>query len=256
MKKFKAVLTTTAVLIISLISGCKDHVPESNTPPYYKLHGIVNDGKTVNEITLFNDRNNNLPELRFPPEIFVDVDTAGAHDSNPTLIRKGFANSAGIALAFNSKNKLEPLKNKHDDFVSLNFSASLGPENVQATEARLREIASSSIRTTTMTDWGLREYVTLAPKTDMLSQFDYVPLDDSIRSADGVRIWVGCLGGGDRSVLGSPAERTAAYACAGHFDIQGGLSVTFIFKSELLPHWREIYNEANRIAKTAIVSNS
>jgi hypothetical protein len=86
---FSKIASTMAVaMMMSLTGGCNERIPLENTPELYKLHGIVNDGKTANEITLINDRNKNRPKLRFPPEIPVGVYTPETYNPDPTPIRK------------------------------------------------------------------------------------------------------------------------------------------------------------------------
>jgi hypothetical protein len=110
----KVAAAGTLMLSALLSSGCKERVPAENTPDFYKLHGIVNDGKTANEIALINDRNSNQPKLRFPPEIGVSVYTPDTHNPNPKIIRNALAffNQMGDAQRYG-------MALSTDDLVSL-----------------------------------------------------------------------------------------------------------------------------------------
>jgi hypothetical protein len=246
----RVVLAIFMVLMGVLLSGCKDRVPLANTPGYYKLHGIVNDGQTVNEITLFNDRNDNRPKLRFPAGVGVDVNTPGTHGPNPTSIRKGFAYSAAVWLDLTDVLKLKPVPHDNaSNSVSITFHASLGPEDVQKAEAGLNEIARLSVRTTEKPEWGLREYVLITPKTDSISGYHYVPTDESSRPTnDGVRMSIGC-----RPEAAKLTNNIGPSSCAASFNFPGGMAVSYMFSPKLLPYWREIYQEVIKFTDSILV---
>jgi hypothetical protein len=125
-------------------------------------------------------------------------------------------------LELNEQKRLIPIVRTPDhlvyDTVGIRFSASPGPEDVQGIEDRLREIAQLSVRTTEKPEWGLREYVLVAPKTDRLSGFEYVPMDNNFRSMDRGRMWIGCLAAGSTSELAKLPGNTGLYNCASHFN--------------------------------------
>ncbi|WP_211472487.1 hypothetical protein [Collimonas humicola] len=232
----------TVLVIASLSSGCKEQIPPTDTDPYNRLHGIINDGKTTNEITLVNESNTNRPTLRFPSAIRVDVDTSGAHDSHPVPIRTGIANEASIDLAVDTEHKLVPYVKKHFDSIQIRFSASVGPAEADWVAARLREIEKRSIKTVDKSEWGLREYDIGDPKTGTVWRYEYVPLDESFRSFDGTRIWFSCNGGGGR-----PDH------CMNRFDFSDGLSIVYIYEPDLLAYWRQIHQEVLKFVDSSLV---
>lgn len=240
-----------ALTVLSM-NGCKDRIPLENTDDYNRLHGIVNDGKTVNEITLFNVRNNNHPKLRFPPSISVGVNTPGTHNSDPTPIRKGFAYEASITLELNDQKRLIPIVRTPDhlvyDTVKIVFHASSGLENAKRVEARLQEISQLSVRTTSRPEWGLYEFVLVAPKTDQIMSYEYVPINKKFRSTDGARMWIGCHAGGSKLT-----NNEGPASCASHFNYQDELSVAYIYDARHLPYWHEIYEEVVRFTDSALV---
>jgi hypothetical protein len=245
---YKAIL----VLTILIVSGCKERVPAENTSEFYKLHGVVNDGKTINEITLVNDRNSNRPKLRFPAQINVSVITPYTHDREPKLIRRGFAYGADVSLELNEQKKLVPIANTPDhlayDRVGIHFSASLGVESPEKRNARIEFFAKKSITVVEKPEWGLREYVTVAPKTNSIDGYEYFSLDERIRSIDGLRIWVGCShGGSDITKNDGPVH------CTSYFTDPRGVGVTYDYDVQLLPYWRQIYLEVLHFSNSVIV---
>jgi hypothetical protein len=249
-KMLKATLILALAML--MLSGCKERVPAENTPAFYKLHGIVNDGKTINQITLINDRNNNRPKLRFPPHISVYVITPGTHDRNPRVIRKGFAYGAGVTLELNAQKKLIPIVRTPDhlvyDRIGIYFNASLGGESPERRNARIEEFVQKSIETTDKPEWGLREYVLVAPKTDHISGYEYIPMDESVRSADGLRMWIGCSHGGSKIT-----NNDGPVHCTSYFTDQRGIAVTYDYGVRLLPYWRQIYQEVVNFTDSVIV---
>ncbi|MHA6893253.1 hypothetical protein ACQUJT_04110 [Ralstonia pseudosolanacearum] len=239
------------VVVLVLVGfGCKERVPEENTPAFNKLHGVINDGKRVNEITLINDRNNNRPRLRFPPDVPVSVYTPETHEPNPKIIRKGFAYEATVVLELSAEKKLKAIVRTPDhlvyDTVEIRFISSLGPDSPQAVEARLKEISRESFQTIDRAEWGLKEYQpTIAGD---LAGYEYVPFDEEFKSIDGGRMWIGChVGGAKLTNNQGPA------GCAGHFNYRNGLNVTYLFNSSILPYWRQIYGEVVRISDSFVV---
>jgi hypothetical protein len=238
-----AKLGVLAVLVFALLgSGCKEQIPPTNTDPYNRLHGIINDGKTVNEITLINESNGNRPKLRFPSTIRVDVDTHGSHDANPVAIRMGFANEAWIDLEIDGEHNLVPQVKKHSDSIQIRFSASVGPAKADWIADRLGEIEKRSIRTTDKPEWGLREYAIGDPKTGDIWRYEYVPLDESFRSVDGTRMWFSCNGGASK-----PDH------CMNSFNSSDGLSIVYVYEPNLLSYWRQIHQEVLTFADSIFV---
>jgi hypothetical protein len=227
-------LGVLTVLVFALLGGgCKEQIPPTNTDPYNRLHGIINDGKTVNEITLVNESNGNRPKLRFPSTIRVDVDTYGSHDSNPVTIRTRIANEASIDLGINAERNLVPQVKNYADSIQIRFSASVGPAKADWISDRLGEIKKRSIKTTDKPEWGLREYAIGNPKTGDVGRYEYVPLDESFRSFDGTRMWFSCNGAGARG----PS------LCINRFNFSEKLSVVYSYDSRLLPYWRQIHQD-------------
>lgn len=247
MKSLKAAL----VIWLALCAfGCKERVPDENTPAFYKLHGVVNDGKMVNEITLINDRNENHPKLRFPPEIPVSVYTPDTHNPNPKIIRKGFAYEASVILELDTNRKLVAVVRTPEhlvyDTVEIRFRSSLGSDNSKTIDAKLQEILRLSPPAVDRSEWGLKEYTpTIAGE---LQGYEYLPSDSNLKSVDGRRIWIRCdVGGAKVAKNQGPAE------CASHFDYRNGLSVVYVFRSSLLPYWQQIYDGVVKFSDFVLV---
>ena len=231
------------LVLASLNGGCKEQIPPTNTDPHNRLHGIINDGKTVNEITLVNGVNDNRAKLRFPPEIRVDVDTQGSHDSNPVPVRMGSANVALINLEVDEKHKLVPLAKKYSDSIQIRFSASVGPRKADWVADRLQEIRNRSIKTTEKPEWDLREYISGNPEAGSAGRYEYVPLDENFRSVDGTKMWFSCNGAGVRG----PS------LCINRFNFSDKLSIDYYYSSDLLPYWRQIHQEVLTFADSILV---
>jgi hypothetical protein len=245
-KAIPVTILSALVMVMALLGGCEERIPEENTPAIYKLHGIVNDGKTVNEITLINDRNDNHPKLRFPPQIPISVYTPDTHNPNPKVIRKGFAYRADVTLELNDKQRLIPITRTPDhlvyDTVSIRFSASLGSQT-EATEKRVQEIARLSPDTTDRHDLGLREY---RPKSPGWGQGIYfVPLDEFFRLPDGEKLLIGCQG--------TTVPNGNVGSCSTSFKHPSGTAVTYEFRSEVLQDWRQIYQEVYKFTDSVLV---
>ncbi|WP_211475177.1 hypothetical protein [Collimonas humicola] len=244
-------LSIVMMLLLSSLSGCKERLPLTNTDNYNQLHGIVNDGSTVNEITMVNERNGNRPRLRFPAEVEVNVFTLGTDDTNPVSIKKGIADKASVGLQFNAEQKLVPIVKgeKNGDLIRIDFIASLGPDSPQLIDERLLEVAREAVQKPEKQEWGLREFVLVVPKTEMISGYAYVPLDQSFRSMDGARMWIGCHAGGSKI---TNSEGPAS--CASNFNVPGGLGVTYEYGSRLLPFWRQIHEQVLEFTKSVLVT--
>ena len=238
-----------ALVALTLLSfaGCKERPPMEGSPDYYKLHGIVNDGKTVNEITLINDRNNNRPKLRFPADIAVGVVTEGLNDPVPNQIRKGFANEASVWLGLSEKKWLIPVVMMPDhmgyEAVRIRLIASLGSQT-DATEKLIHKIAQLSVHTTTdRHDVELREY---RPKSPGWGQgFYFVPLDDAFRLFDGEKLIIECEG--------TTRSNGNIGTCGASFNHPSGTAVAFHFHSKNLPYWRQIYTEIYKFTDSVVV---
>lgn len=242
-----------AILVMALLVGCKDRVPAANTPAFNELHGIVNDGKTINEIILINDRNGNRPQLRFPPEIGVTAYTPHTHDPNPKVIRRGFAYEVAVTLALDQKKRLVPPSQAPKDpvysSVHIRLGASQGPEDRQRTEARLKEIAQLSVRTMDNPEWGLREYVLLAPKTDTVMAYEYLPLDENLTPFHSETIRISCHATGGSFTSGDHRPST----CASHYFDYSGVSVSYRYDSRLLAYWYDIYREVFSFTDSVLI---
>ena len=250
MKKIR-LIPFVGLMLLTL--GCEDRapdrVPAENTAAFYELHGVVNDGKRFNEITLINDRNKNRPKLRFPPNVPVSVYTPDTHNPNPRIIKKCFAYEAKITLELNAQKRLIPIVRSHDhlvyDEVAIRFRSSL--QNSKAVDARLLDLLRRSPPAVDRVEWGLREYTPMVGNS--LQSYDYIPLDENLKSIDGGRIWIQCdVGGAKVSGNQGPAE------CSGRFDYKNELSVVYVFRASLMPYWREIYSEAIRFSGYVLVN--
>lgn len=242
----KVKLAVPLLMAVSLVA-CKEYVPASGTVDYNRLHGIINDGKTVNEITLVVDGKDTGPTVRFPKDMPVLVETAGTHDADPIPIRRGFANSARTTL-FYAKDvglvRINPVQRKADSYgVMVEFHASRGPQRAQDVEKRLQEIAQLSVRTTDRPELGLREYVLLVPKTDVVSQYVYVPIGEALISPDGGRMYIGCR-----------ANDNGPTRCADSFTYQGRLAVAYDYSPDLLSHWRQLHQDVVNFAISTLVT--
>ncbi|MCO5396953.1 hypothetical protein [Ralstonia soli] len=240
MKSVRGVVTIGLALCAF---GCEERVPPENTPAFDELHGIVNDGKRVNEITLINDRDGSHPKLRFPPEVPVSVYTPDTHNPNPKTIKKGFAYQASVTLELDPQRKLVSIRRTPEhlvyDTVEIRFRSGL--LNSAWAEATLSDLLRRSSKVVDKVEWGLKEYMPIAG--DTLHSFDYIPLDDSFRSIDGRILWIHCSVGGTMT-LGNqkPAD------CGSNFHYKNGLSVVYVFNASLMPHWQEIYREVIRFS--------
>ena len=245
MKSFKLVL---AIGLALCVLGCEERVPAENTPAFYELHGVVNDGKRTNEITLINDRDESRPKLRFSPEIPVSVYTPDTHNPNPRKIRKGLAYQASVALELDPQRKLIPIVPTPDhliyDMVEIRFRS--GKPNLAWAEATLSNLLRQSPRVVEKTEWGLKEYMPMVGGA--LHSFDYIPLNDDFKSIDGMRMWIQCdVGGAKISGNQSPA------VCASQFLYKNWLSVVYVFRASLMPYWQEIYREVIRFSDHVLV---
>jgi hypothetical protein len=132
----KIALLSLVVLLVS----CRDQYPASNTEAHNNLHGIVNDSKTVNEITLVNNVTEDGPRVRFPAGLAIAVSKLGTHDRGRTEIRKGLAYEAEGTLEFTPDKRLVPIVRKPDrpryEPVSIRFTVASGPRNAQHSVGR------------------------------------------------------------------------------------------------------------------------
>jgi hypothetical protein len=253
----RTTVAAIALLFLLMLNGCKERIPPTNTSAFNRLHGIVNDGKTANEITLINGYNKNQPRLMFPPEVAVNVITPGTHDPDPTPIRKGYADSASISLEFTKQKQLIPIVRTPNhlvyDSIFIRFIAGRSPSNIQRTEARLREIAELSVRTTDRPELGLREYVLVTPKTGDISRVEFVPMDEDFHSTDGGRMWIGCHATGPIAELANRLIDPALYHCASNFNYRNAINVAYVFEPKLLPYWRNIYPEVVKLTDSVLI---
>ncbi|MFZ6708174.1 hypothetical protein [Undibacterium sp. TC9W] len=247
-------LQVMAFCLIALnLYACKrNQLPHSGTRAHNELHGIVNDGKTTNEIVLFNDINSFQTKLRFPPEISVVVETLGWNaPEQPTLIRKGYANNARIGLDLTKKMQLVPKKSIAEDQLlgglGVQFSANGGIPTPEYIEANFKESIANTRPFEDKPELKLREYTQLTANGD-ISGYLYVPLDKNIKGFEGEKILIGCHVGGAKSL-----NNQRPSSCASHIRRAGGLSVTYSFDSGLLPYWHEILSEINNVTDRLVV---
>ncbi|WP_338846102.1 hypothetical protein V8J88_20430 [Massilia sp. W12] len=182
MNKKHYYLSNLILVSFVLLTACERPMPLYGSSEHNALHGIINDGKTVNQITLFNDRNNFRPTLRFDPEITVYASTLGWNAyKNPSKIRPGWANTINIVLDF-TKNKKLVVGNKIPEneilgFLNIDLIANLGDSpdwNTMQNKLIDEIIAKSPIRNQ-KDDWGLREYITV--EKNRVERYVYIPID-------------------------------------------------------------------------------
>ncbi|WP_338846101.1 hypothetical protein V8J88_20425 [Massilia sp. W12] len=232
-----------SLLCLALLVACERPMPMYGSPEHNALHGIINDGKTVNQITLFNDRNDFRPTLRFDPEITVRAATLGWDAyKNPTKIRPGWANKINIVLGF-TKNKKLLAANKIPEneilgFVYIDFIANLGDSpdwNAKQNKLIAEIIARSPIRNQ-RNDWGLHEYMVVDGKE--VDRYVYVPIDQKYNGGRDYPFSIHCNTGALIEDKVHPLTN-----CVANLLYKPDIAVTYAFSPNLLPYWREIYRE-------------
>ncbi|MFZ6640918.1 hypothetical protein ACO0LL_14315 [Undibacterium sp. TC4M20W] len=254
MRKSIQLLTHIGWLLLALnLQGCKrNQLPHSGTQAHNELHGIVNNGKTANEIILFNDINQFQPKLRFPPEIPVGVETTGWNaPEQPTLIRKGYANDARIGLELTKDLQLVPKKSMEEDQllggIGVHFSAHGGRSTPEYAEANFKESIALARPFEDKPELKLREY-TLLTANGEISGYLYIPLDKNIKGPGGEKILLGCHVGGASSL-----HNQRPSSCASHIERKGGLIAIYSFDSALLPYWLTIRTEIIRFTDSVTI---
>ncbi|MBC3920042.1 hypothetical protein H8L32_21420 [Undibacterium sp. CY18W] len=227
---------------VLLMAGCEQKPVMSNTSEYLRLHGIVNDGRTVNEIVLIKDENKNQAKLRFPEEFRVSVETPNTHGPNPQSIRKGYAYSASISLDITddmefSSSKVQSTK-KIIGILQLQFGATNDIKNDAWEQDQIANIKKNSSKTVVREDLRLFEYATYQ-SGQHAGNYYYLPMDENFRAVDGRPILIGCL--------------AANGPCAGSFRYLDKVAVTFSFPRALLAHWRGLYLQSLKITKTVLI---
>lgn len=236
MKKIKGM--AIALLLIQL-TACKDHLPIEGTPEHYALHGVVNDGKTINEIKLFDPRIVLPVRLRFPADTWIGVTTEGWNDRPPVIIRKGYATTLLTSKTFDENKKLVNVNEKKPDAtVTIYFRTS----NHKATPADYGTGSSSKNYEREIKEWGLIESVRKRGE-EIEGRFVYLPIEASFHAKNAEPVWMNCNASGE-----VPAS------CHGYFQ-QRGLSVEFHFDYRLMPQWREIYIGISEFIDGVIVQN-
>ena len=243
MNKIKRI--TIALLLIQL-AACKDHLPIEGTPEHYALHGVVNDGKTINDIRVFHSSVTTSVHLRFPAGDWVGVTTQGWDYRPPVKIRKGYATLVFRYMAFDEKNgELVDLEKRGDmGVVGIHYQSSVykwtpevyGPESpTKLFERDIRE-------------WGLRE--SLRKRGERIEgRIRYFPIDKTFHAKNAEPIWMNCNVGGTIETTGEgPA------GCFGYFQ-QRGLSVELYFDYRLMPRWREIYVGVSKNLDSIIIED-
>jgi hypothetical protein len=225
---------------IALTIGCKEHLPPTSSEPYNRLHGIQNDGKTVNSITLVNETTHNVVTLQFPPDIYVSVYTAGSHDPKPKTIEKGFANEVWVDLDFNKiikeRNPIRSDGEREVQFpvVQVQLSATALSRSNETSESynskSLAEVKEKSQPPVERQEWGLLEYRPLKNNPGPLINF--LPMDDSYRTQNGARLFIACDRKGSTYML--------AGTCFTTFTHPSGISGRYIWTTALLPYWNTV----------------
>lgn len=219
------------------------------TDAYNRLHGIVNDGKTLNTITLVNEHSQYKPTLTFPVGVTVVASTERRDASGSLEIRKGFADSVEPILELGMDGFLHAQSEKSlKGKVIVRYSAMLRNKTPEEVEGRLGEIVHLAGGQAINSEWGLNEYVPLIRGEPQFLQ--YIPINKNFKAIDGTRMWIGCSIGG--TVTQTPLR---PFRCTSSFNYKNGLAVTYTFTSEMLPQWREIYDAVLQFTDSILVSS-
>lgn len=243
MKKIKAL---AIVLLLVNITSCKDHLPIEGTPEHYALHGVVNDGKTNNEIRVFHPSVTTSVHLRFPAGDWIGVTTQGWNDHPPVKIRKGYATRVFRYMSFNEKNGelVKSVDEREMDFVGIHYRSSI----YKWTPGIYGSESPTKLFERDIKDWGLRE--SLRKRDERIEgRIRYFPIDKSFHAKNAEPIWMDCNVGGTNETTG---EQPAG--CHGYFQ-QRGLSVELYFDYRLMPRWREIYLSVSENLDSIIIEN-
>ncbi|WP_338846100.1 hypothetical protein V8J88_20415 [Massilia sp. W12] len=232
-----------SLLCLALLVACERPMPMYGSTEHNALHGIINDGKTVNQITLFNDRNNFRPTLRFDPEITVYAGTLGWDAyKNPSKIRPGWANEIRISLSFTADHKLVPDKKAAEEktlgVIDIDFNASLGESHEWSAMQKkyIDEIIAKSPIRNQKDNWGLHEYMVVDGKD--VERYVYVPIDQNYNGGRDYPFSIHCDAAAQIEDKVHPLIN-----CVADLVYQPDIAVTYKFVPKLLPYWREIYRE-------------
>ena len=235
-----------------LLMGCERPFPLLGSPAHDAMHGVINDGKTVNQITLFNDRNNFRPKLRFEPAIAIEPQTYGWNaPKNPVKIRPGLANKVSFGMDFTTEHKLVPHKTVPEKqilgSVGIVFIASLGSSPAwQAKQKEVqRKIIAKSPISNIKQDWALHEYMIVSG--EWVRSYEYFPLDQSFDRDKNDPFRISCGTG----ALFKDKEHHLS-GCAANMLYVPDISITYRFGPQLLPYWREVYQEIQAFTKNTV----
>ncbi|MEC4718280.1 hypothetical protein RY831_03910 [Noviherbaspirillum sp. CPCC 100848] len=256
MKSLKFISAVVSLSIIFSLGGCEDKMPRVGSEQYNQLHGILNDGNTVNEITLFSEQSKFQPKLRFPPTVRVAATTWESGDGQSAKIRKGFANEVVTSLWLSEQGRLlfEKVDASSDGprRVSFAFIAGVDPNFKNSQKQRLKDIVARSVRTTDLPELGLKEYVVLEPKSSAIATVAYVPLRKEDLSLFGDAQWISCEVAASTKDLNEPLIGRVD-SCATSFHSLETLTFTASFERTVLSSWRDLVDESNSFANSILM---
>ena len=236
------------VMLTVLLCACD----RSERPNPDALHGVVRDGKTFNEITLFNDSNNNRPKLRFAPEMGIMPYTAGWNDrKNPVPIRRGWATQVEVGIEITKDFQVrairtgEPSQVLGSSLLSFIASHTESPVSRQNETEHIAKFIAESPIANTRHELGLYEYMITNGRH--VSSYEYLPIDENFISYRSLPFRISCGSGGD------PTEKIPTLSgCHTNFEHASGTAVTYSMTPSLLPHWREVYMAIDQFTSSLI----
>ena len=241
-------LALVMVMLTVLLCACD----RSERPNPDALHGVVRDGKTFNEITLFNDSNNNRPKLRFAPEMGIMPYTAGWNDrKNPVPILRGWATEVKVGVEITkdfqvrATGTVEPSQELGGVLLSFIASHTESPVSRQNETDYIAKFIAESPIANTRHELGLYEY--MITNGHHVSKYEYLPMDKNFLPHRSMPFRISCGSGGD------PTEKIPTLSmCGASFKHASGTAVTLSMTPSLLPHWREVYMAIDQFTSSLI----
>lgn len=240
------------LILVLMVFGCREKLPNVNSDAYNALHGIVNDGKTTQEIILVSPFSNAKAKLKFPPEIYVTAYTWGSHNNPPTPIRKGYAHQLRIYLSVDDDYRLTSSSEAPDRrSIRMEITAQSPLDRATDTGRGMSELTRNLLRSTERAELGLVEYVTLVPTTTgQITTFSYVPMDREVRSLDAPKILITCSRSGT-----DMQNNEEASLCHTSFTLSGRIVISYYFDMSVLPGWKKLHKGMQTFANSVYVSH-
>jgi hypothetical protein len=234
MKTLRFVGFLQLLVLAGFGTGVYAQRPLDNSPASIALHGVVNDGKTVNRIKVKG------VELVFPAGIRVVPLTP-----HPEKIVKGQAHKATVALIFpefRSPPEAEAQRyNEYKDGVRIEFRSDMH-ENPGALNKYLESRKWESIAE--RPDLGLRVYLRSDGGWGGLT---YVPLSTNARTPGGGPLQFRC------DYVPAQPRPPKPSRCRSGYSHSSGVFVHYVFAGPLIRHWREVELGVRRFADSVIM---